>query len=134
MERCLARWQTYAPNLTRANILKKKALTPLDIERKLVNMALGGIFMGRSAYDQIEYFRLSFRLGFESLVPHLEAGRLEAKRIQCAPNLEDVPKLFRKGLKFVFVSDVSEVLEIALDAPVARRSGTRVGSARPVAV
>jgi ATP-dependent Lon protease len=49
-------------------------------------------------------------------------------------NLEDVPKLFRKGLKFVFVSDVSEVLEIALDAAVARRSGTRVGSARPVAV
>jgi ATP-dependent Lon protease len=49
-------------------------------------------------------------------------------------NLEDVPKLFRKGLKFVFVADVSEVLEIALDAPVARRSGTRVGSTRPVAV
>ena len=49
-------------------------------------------------------------------------------------NLEDVPKLFRKGLKFVFVSDVTEVLEVALDGPVARRSGARVGSARPVAV
>jgi ATP-dependent Lon protease len=49
-------------------------------------------------------------------------------------NLEDVPKLFRKGLKFVFVSDVTEVLDVALEGPVARRSGARVGSTRPVAV
>ncbi len=49
-------------------------------------------------------------------------------------NLEDIPKLFRKGLKFFFVSDFTEVLEIALEGPVARRSGARVGSARPVAV
>jgi ATP-dependent Lon protease len=48
-------------------------------------------------------------------------------------NLEEVPKLFRKGLKFVFVSDVNQVLETALaDAP-SRRAGTRVGAERSVA-
>jgi ATP-dependent Lon protease len=48
-------------------------------------------------------------------------------------NLEDVPKLFRKGLKFVFVADVNQVLDAALvDAP-ARRTGARVGSERSVA-
>jgi len=50
-------------------------------------------------------------------------------------NLEDVPKLFRKGLKFFFVSDVTEVLAIALTEAVARRSGQqRVGTERPIAI
>jgi ATP-dependent Lon protease len=50
-------------------------------------------------------------------------------------NLEDVPKLFRKGLKFVFVSDVTEVLEVALVGdPVTRRPGSRVSVERPVAI
>jgi len=50
-------------------------------------------------------------------------------------NLEDVPKLFRKGLKFFFVSDVTEVFAIALTEAVARRSGQqRVGTERPIAI
>src|SRR6266853_4525793 len=48
-------------------------------------------------------------------------------------NLEEVPKLFRKGLRFVFVSDVTEVFEIALTDPVSRRTGSRMGTDRPVA-
>ena len=48
-------------------------------------------------------------------------------------NLEEVPKLFRKGLRFVFVSDVSEVFDIALADPVARRAGPRMSTGRPVA-
>jgi ATP-dependent Lon protease len=48
-------------------------------------------------------------------------------------NLEDVPKLFRKGLRFVFVSDVNQVLDAALSEPQARRAGPRVGSERTVA-
>jgi ATP-dependent Lon protease len=48
-------------------------------------------------------------------------------------NLEDVPRLFRKGLRFIFVSDVSQVLEAALADPVARRTGPRVNPARTVA-
>jgi len=48
-------------------------------------------------------------------------------------NLEEVPKLFRKGLRFVFVSDVTEVFEVALTDPVARRAGPRMGTERPVA-
>ncbi|HZM71501.1 MAG TPA: endopeptidase La [Candidatus Cryosericum sp.] len=48
-------------------------------------------------------------------------------------NLEDVPKLFRKGLRFVFVSDVNQVLDAALAEPQARRAAPRVGSERTVA-
>jgi ATP-dependent Lon protease len=50
-------------------------------------------------------------------------------------NLEDVPKLYRKGLKFAFVSEVTEVLEIALAGePLSRRPGSRVSVDRPIAV
>ncbi|MCZ6696754.1 MAG: hypothetical protein O7A63_09485, partial [Acidobacteria bacterium] len=48
-------------------------------------------------------------------------------------NLEEVPKLIRKGLRFVFVSDVSEVFDIALADPVSRRAGPRMSTGRPVA-
>ena len=48
-------------------------------------------------------------------------------------NLEDVPKLFRKGLRFVFVADVSQVLQEALLESVSRRPGARVASERSVA-
>ncbi len=48
-------------------------------------------------------------------------------------NLEDVPKLFRKGLRFVFVSEVTQVLQEALLDPIARRAGPRVGAERTVA-
>jgi ATP-dependent Lon protease len=50
-------------------------------------------------------------------------------------NLEEVPKLFRKGLKFCFVSDVIEVFAIAMTEAVARRTGQqRVGAERPIAI
>ncbi len=49
-------------------------------------------------------------------------------------NLEDVPKLFRKGLKFCFVSDVTEVFAIALCEPSARRPGQRLSAERPIAI
>jgi ATP-dependent Lon protease len=48
-------------------------------------------------------------------------------------NLEEVPKLFRKGLQFVFVSDVNEVFDVALADPVSRRAGSRMSTGRPVA-
>ena len=48
-------------------------------------------------------------------------------------NLEDVPKLFRKGLHFVFVSDVHQVLQEALGEPVARPRAPRVATGRTVA-
>jgi phytoene dehydrogenase-like protein len=57
MERCVAKWREYAPNLTDDNILRKTALSPLDIERKLCNMKSGGVFMGRMITGQLEYFR-----------------------------------------------------------------------------
>jgi len=49
-------------------------------------------------------------------------------------NLEEVPKLFRKGLKFCFVSDVTEVFAIALVEGVTRRPGQRPVTERPIAI
>jgi ATP-dependent Lon protease len=50
-------------------------------------------------------------------------------------NLDDIPRLFRKGLRFVFVSDVAQVLQEALGDPVAApRGATRVRNERSVAV
>jgi ATP-dependent Lon protease len=49
-------------------------------------------------------------------------------------NLEDVPKLFRKGLKFLFVSDVTEVFDIAFCDPIARHTGPRPRPERPIAI
>jgi len=57
MDRCIAKWREYAPNLNDKNIIMKTALSPLDIERKLSNMKKGGVFMGRTMLGQLEYFR-----------------------------------------------------------------------------
>ena len=57
MDLCIEKWRQYAPNLTDENILRKTALSPLDIERKLYNMKAGGVFMGRLILGQLEYFR-----------------------------------------------------------------------------
>lgn len=57
MDRCVERWREYAPNLTEKKILMKRAVSPLDIEKKLCNMKLGGVFMGRMITAQLEAFR-----------------------------------------------------------------------------
>ncbi|MBI3090593.1 MAG: NAD(P)/FAD-dependent oxidoreductase [Candidatus Tectomicrobia bacterium] len=56
---CLEAWREYAPNLTDRVILARVAYSPLDIERKLINMRHGGVFMGRMSFDQLDYFRPS---------------------------------------------------------------------------
>ncbi|MCC6213193.1 MAG: NAD(P)/FAD-dependent oxidoreductase [Burkholderiales bacterium] len=55
--RCIERWREYAPNLTARNILAVATQTPRDIERRIVNMARGGVFMGRTHLAQMEHFR-----------------------------------------------------------------------------
>ena len=57
MERCIAKWREYAPNLTADNILKAATQTPLDIEARIINMKEGGVFMGRMHFAQMEHFR-----------------------------------------------------------------------------
>ena len=55
--RCIARFQQYAPNVNSDNILAWAAQTPVDIEARIINMAEGGIFMGRTNLAQMEHFR-----------------------------------------------------------------------------
>lgn len=53
MEVCLERWRNFAPNLDKANIIAKYAFTPLDVERKLINMRYGDHCVGRASQDQM---------------------------------------------------------------------------------
>lgn len=52
-ETCLDRWRHYATNLTDKNILGAYVMTPLDVERKLINMRRGDHCIGRSSRDQM---------------------------------------------------------------------------------
>ncbi len=57
MERCIAKWREYCPNLTKDNIMGAECQTPMDIEGRIINMAKGGVFMGRMDFSQMERFR-----------------------------------------------------------------------------
>lgn len=57
MEQCIAGWRAYAPNLDDRNIIARAAVTPADIEQKLINIKNGGVFMGRMIQSQLESFR-----------------------------------------------------------------------------
>jgi phytoene dehydrogenase-like protein len=54
---CLEAWSQAAPNLGGDNLLARRVLSPLDVERKLTSMPRGGVFHGRMTFDQIEAFR-----------------------------------------------------------------------------
>jgi phytoene dehydrogenase-like protein len=53
MEVCLERWRQYAPNLNGRNVIAKYAFSPLDVERKLINMRGGDHCVGRASLDQM---------------------------------------------------------------------------------
>jgi phytoene dehydrogenase-like protein len=52
LERQLARWREYAPNLDERNIIAKSCTTPLDIERHDPNMRRGDWMVGELNADQ----------------------------------------------------------------------------------
>jgi phytoene dehydrogenase-like protein len=56
-DQCMETWRKYAPNMDSKNIIKRFIQTPVDIARKISNMEEGGVFLGRTTLDQIEYFR-----------------------------------------------------------------------------
>lgn len=53
MEVCLDRWRQYTTNLDKKNILGTYVLSPLDVERKLINMRRGDHCVGRPSRDQM---------------------------------------------------------------------------------
>jgi phytoene dehydrogenase-like protein len=74
MNTCLDSFNKYAPNL-KTNIIGKAAFSPLDIERRFLNMRRGAWFMGRPTLDQVEYFRP---------IPELSDYRTPVKRLYLA--------------------------------------------------
>lgn len=55
--RCFAKWREYAPNLGSAKVLFNFVYSPLDIERRIVNMKKGSIKHGAYTSLQMGYFR-----------------------------------------------------------------------------
>ena len=53
MEVCLERWRQYAPNCNSKNIIAKYSFSPLDVERKLINMKGGDHCVGAATFDQM---------------------------------------------------------------------------------
>jgi len=56
-KRCYEKWAEYAPNLNEAKVLNSFAYSPLDTERRLVNMKKGSIKHGAYNLFQMGYFR-----------------------------------------------------------------------------
>ena len=56
-QRCFEKWREYAPNLGKVNILFKVGFSPVDIERRLVNMKRGSIKHGAYTMLQMGYLR-----------------------------------------------------------------------------
>jgi phytoene dehydrogenase-like protein len=52
-ERLLEVWRAYAPNLTRDTVLATYLYTPLDLERRIVNMVRGAVRMGAYVPSQL---------------------------------------------------------------------------------
>lgn len=53
MQVCLERWRQYAPNLNANNIIAHYIFTPVDVERKLINMRFGDHCVGRALHNQM---------------------------------------------------------------------------------
>ncbi len=56
-EKCLRRWEEYAPGLNGPNVLRAIPYTPLDVSRKLIDMVRGSIKQGSYTPTQMGYFR-----------------------------------------------------------------------------
>jgi phytoene dehydrogenase-like protein len=63
----LEKWASYAPNMTRANVLARYIYTAHEYTRELINMRNGDIFMGELAADQVLYNHFGYRTPIPNL-------------------------------------------------------------------
>jgi phytoene dehydrogenase-like protein len=56
-DQLLSAWHSFAPNLTRDNVLGSHLFTPLDIERRIRSMVRGSMRVGAYYKDQTGYWR-----------------------------------------------------------------------------
>lgn len=66
-DRMVETWRTYAPNLTRDNILHRWIWTAYEYSRELINMVNGDIFMGSFAGDQTMWNHFGYRTPIKNL-------------------------------------------------------------------
>ncbi len=75
LERCVAVWRGYAPNLDADTVLGRYAYSPLDVERKMINMRRGGFHFGALTPAQLGELRpLPELAGCRGPVPRLYLG------------------------------------------------------------
>jgi len=51
-DRVLEKWESYAPNMKKENVIARYIYTPYEYERKIVSMRTGSWSLGRMDYDQ----------------------------------------------------------------------------------
>jgi phytoene dehydrogenase-like protein len=66
-DRIIEAWASYAPNLTKANILGRHIYTAYDYVQELPNMRGGDIFMGAFSADQVMYNHFGYRTAIPNL-------------------------------------------------------------------
>lgn len=66
-ESILAKWRTYASNMTPDNILGSYTYTAKEYTRELINMRYGDIFMGALTSDQVMYNHFGYRTTIDGL-------------------------------------------------------------------
>lgn len=72
---CVETWRDYAPNMTTDNIMAGYGYTPLDVERKMINMRRGGFHFGAVIPTQMIDSRPIYQLsGYRTPIKQLYMG------------------------------------------------------------
>ena len=66
-EAILDKWQAYAPNMTRDNVLGSYTYTAYEYSREIINMRQGDIFMGALSADQVLDKHFGYRTPVDGL-------------------------------------------------------------------
>ena len=79
LDNLLSRWERYAPNMTRENVIASRVYTPEDIQRERPDMREGGYSTGSTIASQLGRFRP---------IPELTGYRLVLDNLYgCSANL-----------------------------------------------
>ncbi|MGZ4286575.1 MAG: phytoene desaturase family protein [Solirubrobacteraceae bacterium] len=100
-ENLLREWASYAPNMTRDNIIASRVYTPDDIERERPNMIQGGYSTGSTIASQTGRFRP---------VPDLTGYRILLDNVfDCSANLHSGPGIGR-GSSYNCFREIAQAL------------------------
>jgi phytoene dehydrogenase-like protein len=103
VENLMRKWELYAPNMTRENIVATRVYGPDDIERERPNMIEGGYSTGSTIASQLGRFRP---------VPEIASHRLVLENVyDCSANLHSGPGIGR-GSSYNCYQEIARALQL----------------------